>query len=840
MKKKSLMLLFCIPFAFALGGFAACEDDCDHDFADTLSSDSQYHWYAATCEHTDVKGDQEPHKDADNDGVCDVCGYDGSHTHEYETEWTISQTHHWYAATCTHSVTKDKAEHVDEDNDGRCDVCLFDKGHVCEYATEYATSETQHWLATTCGHAYEKEDHVDADGNNMCDVCGYDLYTDLSNVISTVTSSTAKAKVASGSSTYEYLDWTYNLQSKVISSYEYGSDNYTKIVNGAYGTTKHYTMLSETKGFVMNVDDSGNVTRDAYPNLDEVNGIGYSLSVLGQNAYGAEELISALYDAVSGENGSVFEYSDGCKNGTYWMSFLYFGSYNQKYVVEFKTSDDAISEVTIKIVEYGSNELVVNQKDGVVSSYYFTDRATGYCFYRYTIKQTIATRTEENPYSVDTYLFDSLTVKDSEGNTVKEGDTVTVEASDSSVFTVSFDEKYNDYQTYNTVKVTSTGSAYQDYQFGSWTGISYNSTTNTYDFSYIALKGGTYTVTVEGDRCSVSFEVVATYKDVTSLTPCVDNSYNPTTTAKVFVSVPLRVTATVNDGAERKYTVTAAAADSANDNAYTLEADDIDYLFTASAEGTYTLTFTADNNDTTVTATMTVTVVPAPKIDEILNGYKTALSNNGAIMAATFTPESAGATSGTVVLYGYFKDNYSMTTYEETVSASYSYNAEYDSIVLTNASNSHFMLSFDEDYNLMIKWYYDEIYWYYYEEGMLEETDPVLGTNTMATYRKYTSTSDPRYLLVLNADGTGSYARQTFANLSWTTNASATFMYTLAETADGYAVTFTLDSGVDCAEFDVEKTDCSITLGSLYVNNVISLTLVLDGTETEIELTWYE
>ena len=837
------MLLFCIPFAFALGGFAACEDDCDHDFADTLSSDSQYHWYAATCEHTDVKGDQEPHKDADNDGVCDVCGYDGSHTHEYETEWTISQTHHWYAATCTHSVTKDKAEHVDEDNDGRCDVCLFDKGHVCEYATEYATSETQHWLATTCGHAYEKEDHVDADGNNMCDVCGYDLYTDLSNVISTVTSSTAKAKVASGSSTYEYLDWTYNLQSKVTSSYEYGSDNYTKIVNGAYGTTKHYTMLSETKGFVMNVDDSGNVTRDAYPNLDEVNGIGYSLSVLGQNAYGAEELISALYDAVSGENGSVFEYSDGCKNGTYWMSFLYFGSYNQKYVVEFKTSDDAISEVTIKIVEYGSNELVVNQKDGVVSSYYFTDRATGYCFYRYTIKQTIATRTEENPYSVDTYLFDSLTVKDSEGKTVEEGGTVTVEASDSSVFTVSFDKKYNDYQTYNTVEVTSTGSAYQDYKFGSWTGISYNSTTNTYDFSYIALKGGTYTVTVEGDRCSVSFEVVAKYKAVTSITPCVDSSYYPATTAKAFVGSPLRVTATVNSGAERKYTVTAAAADSANDNAYTLEAADIDYLFTASAEGTYTLTFTADN-DTTVTATMTVTVVPAPKIDEILNGYKTALSNYGAIMAATFTPESAGATSGTVVLYGYYDDSYGFSgkEYEETVTASYYYNAD-QGIVLTGDNSSHFKLEFDDDFNLSMTWYYDgenTYWWYYYVSGECEDCDPVLGENTTVMYRKYTSTSDPRYLLVLNADGTGSYARQTCTNWDWSSDASATFMYTLEKTDDGYAVTFTLDSGVDCAEFDVEKTDCSITLGSLYVNNVISLTLVLDGTETKIELTWYE
>jgi len=53
-----------------------------HTFEDAYNGkDSTGHWKVALCEHKDAKGDFEPHKDVDEDGYCDVCGYEwgGSH-----------------------------------------------------------------------------------------------------------------------------------------------------------------------------------------------------------------------------------------------------------------------------------------------------------------------------------------------------------------------------------------------------------------------------------------------------------------------------------------------------------------------------------------------------------------------------------------------------------------------------------------------------------------------------------------------------------------------------------------------------------------------------------------
>ncbi len=53
----------------------ASGDTHEHTFATEWSSDADGHWHAATCEHTDEKGDWSWHVDDNSDGKCDTCTY---------------------------------------------------------------------------------------------------------------------------------------------------------------------------------------------------------------------------------------------------------------------------------------------------------------------------------------------------------------------------------------------------------------------------------------------------------------------------------------------------------------------------------------------------------------------------------------------------------------------------------------------------------------------------------------------------------------------------------------------------------------------------------------------
>lgn len=150
---------------------------CEHTYSAAWSSDAQFHWHAATCNHIGSIADQAEHADENNDGACDVCAYMGEHTHTYEDTWTIDNTQHWHAATCGHDVVADAADHVDESNDGVCDVCgWFDETHTHTFSEEWTCDVTYHWHAATCEHlgaVSGQEQHVDGDENGYCDTCNY-------------------------------------------------------------------------------------------------------------------------------------------------------------------------------------------------------------------------------------------------------------------------------------------------------------------------------------------------------------------------------------------------------------------------------------------------------------------------------------------------------------------------------------------------------------------------------------------------------------------------------------------------------------------------------------------
>lgn len=80
--KKIFTALMAASLGISAAFMPACQSSCSanggghtHTYSDLWSSDSQNHWHAATCEHSDQKSGYAAHSDGDGDGKCDVCGY---------------------------------------------------------------------------------------------------------------------------------------------------------------------------------------------------------------------------------------------------------------------------------------------------------------------------------------------------------------------------------------------------------------------------------------------------------------------------------------------------------------------------------------------------------------------------------------------------------------------------------------------------------------------------------------------------------------------------------------------------------------------------------------------
>lgn len=221
------------------GRCTVCNYQHEHTFSKEWKNNGTYHWHEATCEHEDEKSDMNAHAYGE-DGKCTVCGYEkpviSEHQHSYSEQWTTDSDYHWHEATCEHEdeindlgahsygndgkctvcghekPAKPEHEHTysewlgdedgenhyklptcgdtdemigpfpheDEDGDGVCDVCLTTNIHKHSFSTEWSHDNEGHWKAATCKHydlKSEYSEHVDEDdsgyGDGVCDICGY-------------------------------------------------------------------------------------------------------------------------------------------------------------------------------------------------------------------------------------------------------------------------------------------------------------------------------------------------------------------------------------------------------------------------------------------------------------------------------------------------------------------------------------------------------------------------------------------------------------------------------------------------------------------------------------------
>ena len=196
--KKGLLILSAA--VAAVTAFSACSEHL-HTFKEEWEHDSECHWHAPSCEHTDLWDAKAKHRyeekvtkqaTCSEEGsityTCKDCAYSYTETvptvaHIYAEDWTKDANGHWHACTVC-GDKKDEAAHDDKETvttaptcegEGEasyvCKVCGYEHtgkvpaaGHTFSKKWEY--DETHHWHEATCEHTEEqggKAEHVYAE-----------------------------------------------------------------------------------------------------------------------------------------------------------------------------------------------------------------------------------------------------------------------------------------------------------------------------------------------------------------------------------------------------------------------------------------------------------------------------------------------------------------------------------------------------------------------------------------------------------------------------------------------------------------------------------------------------
>ena len=313
MKRKFLVLLS-IVLVFALT-CTACgnkkgNDDCEHTYSDKWSTSSTEHWHKATCEHAELKSDVASHTDADENGECDVCGYEIGHEHTYADTWTQSVTHHWKTATCSHTGAKGYfALHVDANFDNVCDTCSAAIEFVIPSdvasAIELVVSRAAAVNSGVLDYSYIGRNHDDVDveaTKNVTYVFGMDS-------LHMVVESWDK----------QPNDLTSNDNTDFAEA--------TDIMKGWYQLISEDSVFSVTQTTFEGVTSDYELNAGADPSI--MNGYYCALSTL-TDAYGPENLLVALYTLSQSEAATdyVVTYDEQTLTYSFSFNYLYINSDN--------------------------------------------------------------------------------------------------------------------------------------------------------------------------------------------------------------------------------------------------------------------------------------------------------------------------------------------------------------------------------------------------------------------------------------------------------------------------------------------------------------------------------
>ncbi len=645
MKRHITLLLSVLLIALAL---VSCSGGHQHTYSDEWQKNDTNHWHASTCTDGEdckaAKASEAKHEDANNDKACDVCGYDYNHTHAYADTLTGDETGHFKAATCGCTIEgKDKTSHIDANLDGACDDCAYDGGHKHELTNNWGMDEEQHWKTVSCGHNVKAEAAAhDFDEVGLCKVCGYS--EDELTVEKAIEIGVFYEKDVVGGKVILVKDTSGQYYEIETTDYLFGqgaiklSYNVTSVSEYPY-TEEYVTHL------ILSGEDSIFAVRegvdydDIYKPYDEytvnsLNGyhfadVNYDTIGSGIDFYGVAEFIKGLYNFEGTESSIVVK--DGVTYYTFSTTTYSWDTY-VALTVEFTLGEDNIFEnVTVSYTSYYTNDEKLPM--GILPK----------AVYVYEIEQTTEGEEYEPKYSPEKMLVSEFELAEGEmdydtgdviyGTSYKDGATITIEAGKYTSLYLKPIAPTTANIDFDTITVTSDK---PEASFDYWDGAIY-----TYGIS----ASGTYQITVSTTNASATFTLKVVPAQLTELTVTVnDQEYYSYDTPPKFVlldtSVSVIIGAKPNTGAVTNYTVSLAEGTvGATLNGETL---------TVTAPGTYTVIV----KDGDITSTLDIEVVePAVFVPaEVFSGTYTVTVYGKTCYTIVFNPNAGGETGAVTVV----------------------------------------------------------------------------------------------------------------------------------------------------------------------------------------------
>lgn len=600
-----------------------------------------------------------------------------------------------------------------------------------------------------------------------------------------------------------------------VNTYEYAfGQNYTtyKNADGEY----HFTLNEDGSVFGINIYENrdGQMAIGTVYEPTEIYMAGPDLSSVVQyqsEVYGFENLISYLHTAgTEEESETVWNYKEGFADecsvcGIHHSYTFSYESYVNDYYnfIDVKFTVDPLTNIlasaNINIDTYYSESMDYNAENNT-----FTVKAeiTEADFTRVIeASQNAGERNLVNEHTPEMYQFESFDLSQN-GNpltneTVIEAvvrEPIYVSLSNVTPETASFEvDQINvvAYDSNNEESYSVFGGYEADYE----------------SIVITAYKVGEYTIEVSTSNITKTFKVNVAYSDLTSFEVGVYDSnyykYVAKSSINVYPNVELDITSIVNENANPAYTIELAATE----NASLTEGEDNNYYFVATAEGTYEVVLTSTVNPE-LKSTLTITVLPAPTAADILVGTYEFFGAMWGTVTYEFTPESEGATSGTVSIsaVGGYADAEGLFNY--------SYADGYLECTPANAGSAMCYFSAALNANYEVVCLYNG-----WEQGVctkVEETVesdcPIVGKHSTSVINK--NGMELPCEIQFNADGTGKYE---LLNSHY----YGEFSYTLEDTV----ITFSnVNPLIGTSE---------ITLTGSYVENVISITYVREFEDEE-------
>ncbi len=691
--------------------------------------------------------------------ACDSNTSDGggtTHTHTYESTWTYNSTQHWHAATCGDDAKDAQGDHVDANNDGVCDTCGFNYAHTHVYSDEWTADANNHWHASLCGHEVTSDSAAHtADIMGVCTVCGYKVsqpvIADIEDALEIAEYNSALAEHAEGNYTTSLIDYAgqprtteYDISYDKYDDFTYVSETF----HGSYGdsvTETWYSQLSNGNMYSVVSEDGSTPTANT-DGISENDLKGYAFTnPLNDNfaaGNGLEEFASTIYYFVTenytdAENDTYKVIEPTAEDESYTLTF-------SRYTIGYTSYEDEDGNLATRRDQQQDTYLVGSMSFTINDSYYmdsltFETTIYGASSLKFPADDTEAkgtliadptpeneytyefTQGSRNPYDSDVIFYtdfglsvmENFGTEDETAVDVTDGtydmgygynnrilvaiDDAEPETADPSLDRPSYqvyvyDETLGDFRD----TPLSSSEMYSYLSISSY----YDYTTFTSDPSRLYIQGyaeGTYKIvfsTIMGVEHTLT--VTVEKEDPTSIEAQVNGSSADT---NGYTGLEYTITGYVGDAYKEGYTV---AITSDNAASASLTERSTGWIFTTETAGTYTLTVTS-TIVTSLSDTVNLVIAEAPEMSEVLNGnYEFDINDNFFLYSngyIGFTPESEGALNGSLKFYF---DTWEYELIAGTVQ--YSYNEEEATIdIVDNVTDyDEFIVTIAADYSINV------------------------------------------------------------------------------------------------------------------------------------------